>query len=133
MSDARIIIDGLVALLTPIGAPIRNKQLDSLTNRGIALMLAGVGDDDLIAISTYTLQVRTRGLADPSDDVDTLADQVKAILHGQVAVQLAGVTIGSIRRMSWTTLGQDGTRRWERSDNYLLEGVTFPASELLPG
>lgn len=133
MSTPRVLAQAFVDLLAPVGVPVRDKELDPLTPRGFALALGGVGDDDWLATSTYTLQIRTRGAANPSDDVDDLAEQAKAILHGRCMVQLAGVTIGNIRRMSWVSLGRDDNRRWERSDNYLLEGVTLPASALLPG
>lgn len=133
MSTPRVLLQAFADLLAPIGVPVRNKDLGSDPNRGFALSLGGIGDDDRIATSTYTLQIRSRGLPNPSDDVDELAEQAKAILHGRCMVQLAGVAIGNIRRMSWVSLGQDANRRWERSDNYLLEGVTLPASELLPG
>lgn len=133
MSTPRVLAQAFVDLLTPIGIPIRLKDLDSESDRGFALVLGGIGDDDWIATSTYTLQIRTRGAATPFDDVDDLAEQAKDVLHGRCMVQLAGVTIGNIRRMSWVSLGRDDNRRWERSDNYLLEGVTLPASALLPG
>lgn len=133
MSTPRVLVQALADLLAPIGIPVRLKDLDADSDRGFALALGGIGDDDWTATSTYTLQVRTRGAATPSDDVDGLAEQAKAILHGRCMVQLAGVSIGNIRRMSWVSLGRAGNRRWERSDNYLLEGVTLPASDLLPG
>jgi hypothetical protein len=71
-----------------------------------------------LAIGTVPLQVRTRGRANRWDDVVKMATPIFQLLHGREGLILGEVHCPSIERVSMTPLGQDGNKRWERTDNY---------------
>jgi hypothetical protein len=90
-------------------------------DRIITLTGYGVDDSPSLSDSVMGVQVITRtGGSDPRP-TDDLADQVFDQLHGLTGVHLpSGIRLVQCLRQSHTPLGQDGNRRWSRSDNYYL-------------
>lgn len=92
--------------------------------------------DRLITITAYPLgnnlpgmadhvtgvQVRVRGTQDPRV-CDDLADAIFDLLDGATALTWGGIPVKDVGRRSYTSLGQDGSRRWERSENYLVDAM----------
>jgi hypothetical protein len=68
------------------------------------------------------VQVRLRAGTDPRD-CDDLADQIFEALDGLSGVTLGGIPIVQMWRQSYTSLGQDGNSRWERSENYYIQAM----------
>ncbi len=69
------------------------------------------------------VQVRVRGLPYDMRDCDDLADAVYDELDGLHDVVLGGIPIVLMWRQSYTSLGQDGSDRWERSENYYVRAM----------
>lgn len=88
--------------------------------RLITLAAYPVGGD-LVGMADHTVgvQVRVRAGVDPRD-CDDLADEIFDALDGAAGLTWGGVPVVSVERTSYAPLGQDGSRRWERSENYLI-------------
>lgn len=69
---------------------------------------------------THGIQIRMRASADPRD-VDDLADAVFDLLDSAGPLRFGGVVVNQLYRQSYTSLGQDSTGRWERSENYYVD------------
>lgn len=82
----------------------------------------GVTDDPSLSDSVQGVQFITRtGGGDPRP-TDDLADSIFDRLHGATGLLLStGVRVTQCLRRSHVSLGQDGNRRWQRSDNYYLD------------
>lgn len=113
------------------GTAIVAKELNPQPDRGIAIVIGGVGDNVSTVNGRRTVQLRTRGTTD-TRDVDDLAQEAFGVLHGLRAVQMGTTVLAHLYRVSHTTLGRDATGRWERSDNYLAD-ITEPPSPLRLG
>lgn len=68
------------------------------------------------------VQVRLRGTAD-SRVCDDLADAIFTELDGLRRVTWGDIPIVEVWRQSYTPLGQDANKRWERSENYYLHAM----------
>lgn len=90
---------------------------------GAALNLTLVGDDARQSLRRYALQVRTRGGADQRD-VTGYGEAIADLLHGRRDTPAGDAVIAHIWRISSIGLGQDTSKRWERSDNYVLDVST---------
>lgn len=118
---------GGVALWSPTGAyaptdvGIVLGTVPSTPDSTLTLTGYGVFDDPSLSDGVTGVQVITRsGGADPRS-TDDLADAVFGLLHGATALTLpTGVRITQCLRRSHVSLGQDGNRRWSRSDNYYV-------------
>lgn len=97
--------------------------LDPTPDAGAALNLTLVGDDARQSLRRYALQVRTRGGADQRD-VTRYAEAIADLLHGRRDTPAGQSVIAHIWRISSVGLGRDTSRRWERSDNYVLDVST---------
>lgn len=75
-----------------------------------------------VADVTVGVQVRVRGTTVPTI-CDRIADAVYALLHGAAGLTVAGVRVVQIRRQSYAPMGQDGNKRWERSENYYVDAM----------
>lgn len=95
--------------------------MPSTPDNVIVLSGYSVSDDPVHADTTTGVQIRTRtGTPDPRP-TDDLADSIFDLLHGAQDLTLGGVRVQQARRISWTPLGPDQTRRHERADNYYLD------------
>lgn len=132
------LVEGIAEYLAGLGAGVwsPNGVYDS-TDTGILYRAVPQSPDRIITLAPYPtgrddpelievsvgLQVRTRGTTDPRD-VDRIADRVYDGLHGATALTLAGdLQVMQIYRQSYTSMGQDQTGRWERSDNYYIDAM----------
>jgi hypothetical protein len=68
------------------------------------------------------LQLRLRGTEDPRV-CDDLADAIFEELDSLGRATLGGISIVDMWRQSYTSLGQDAQRRWERSENYYVDAM----------
>jgi hypothetical protein len=103
---------------------------------GITIRAVPDSPDRLITLAAYPLgtnlpgmadhllgvQVRLRAGPDPRD-CDDLADAVFDLLDGVSGLVWGGIPVKSISRRSYTSMGQDGSRRWERSENYEIDAM----------
>ncbi|MFF5228449.1 minor capsid protein [Dactylosporangium sp. NPDC000521] len=94
--------------------PPQPDRVITLAAYPIATTRRGLADHDT------GVQVRLRGDTDPRD-CDDLADAVFEELDGATNLTWGGVRVVQIGRASYTSLGQDGNGRWERSENYYLQ------------
>lgn len=87
----------------------------------ITLTGYGVTDDPSLSDSVQGVQVITRARGGDPRPTDDLADLIFDRLHGATGLTLStGVRVVHCLRRSQVSLGQDGNRRWQRSDNYYL-------------
>lgn len=130
------LVDGIAAMLQTagIGVPgastgtaIVSKALNPQPDRGIAIVVGGVGDNAKISNGTRTVQFRFRGSTDDRV-VDELAQQVFDLLHGISAVLMGNTMVAHLYRTSFVSLGRDDNNRWERSDNYLADIAEPPTA-----
>jgi hypothetical protein len=85
----------------------------------------------VITYGQRIVQLRFRGTA-VATDVDDLADAAFVVLHGAADLTFGSVHVTQILRFSSIPLGMDEQdRRWQRSDNYLLD-VDWPTSANRP-
>lgn len=133
--------DGIGALLTAAGVgvwndpdaetPIVSRELNPQPDRGIAIVIGGVGDNARLSVGQRTVQLRTRGTTD-TRDVDDLAHAAFLVLHGVHGIPMGDINLAHLRRTSFVSLGRDGRGRWERSDNYFAD-IAEPPSLNRPG
>lgn len=121
---AQLIVAGSAGVYNAPGSPygasdlgVTHKRLSDLPSRQISLLHYSVQANPGQAVYQGAVQVRTRGNEDPGD-VDSIADAIYALLHGQDQVTSNGVYFGHIWWASGTSLGADNEGRWQRSDNY---------------
>lgn len=110
--DGSAYADGETAIVIR-GIPPQPDRLITITAYPVAGDLVGMADHQT------GVQVRIRTGADPRD-CDDLADQIFELLDGGSGLSWGGIPVISVERTSYTSLGQDGSRRWERSENYLI-------------
>lgn len=132
--------DGIAALLQASGVGVMGastgtaivaKGLNPTPDRGIAIVIGGVGDNASTVNGIRTVQLRTRGTTD-TRDVDDLADAAFKVLHGLHGIPMGTTMLAHLRRTSFVSLERDSRGRWERSDNYLAD-ITEPPSPLRLG
>jgi hypothetical protein len=75
-----------------------------------------------LADTVVGVQIRLRAGVDPRD-CDDLADAVYDLLHGASRLTWTGIDVVQVRRVSYTSLGQDTAGRWERSENYYVDAM----------
>jgi hypothetical protein len=66
------------------------------------------------------IQVRNRGTPGDTRPADDDADAIREALDGLEHVVLGGRHVSLIRWQSGASLGQDGNKRWETSQNFYL-------------
>ena len=91
-------------------------------DRIVTLAAYPVASPPGMADHTTGVQVRVRAGQDPTG-CDDLADAIHDLLDGAHDLTLGGIRISQITRTSYASLGQDGNRRWERSENYAIAAV----------
>lgn len=96
--------------------PDQPDRIITLTAYPVAGDLVGMADH------ATAVQVRLRAGPDPRD-CDDLADQVFDLLDGARGLTWSGIPVVSVERTSYTSLGQDASRRWERSENYQIQAM----------
>lgn len=114
-----------VGLWHPDGAPypvdstgITDSAMPDSPNRIVCLTAYALTNDPDLNDALTGLQVRCRGAnADPRD-ANNLADRVFGVLQGLRNRTYGTAYVVSLARQSSAPLGQDTSRRWERSDNY---------------
>lgn len=96
----------------------------------IALATYGPSDDHPdMAIGVRRVQVRVR--AGSYRAMNDLADACFTALHGLTHRQWGDVHANEVLRISSSPLGQDGSKNWERTDNFAVE-VDLPPTALRP-
>jgi hypothetical protein len=102
---------------------------------GIVIRAVPQSPDRVITLAAYPLgtalqgmadhqaaiQIRVRGVPDDPRDCDDLADAIHDALDSATGLRWGGIPVVQIWRQSYTSLGQDTNRRWERSENYYLD------------
>lgn len=96
--------------------PDRPDRLITLAAYPVGTNLPGMADH-LVGV-----QMRLRAGPDPRD-CDDLADAIHDLLDGSSGLTWGGIPVKSVERTSYTSLGQDGSRRWEASHNYLVDAM----------
>lgn len=96
--------------------PDRPDRLITLAAYPLGTNLPGMADH------LMGVQVRLRAGPDPRE-CDDLADAVFDLLDGASGLTWGGIPVKSVSRRSYTSLGQDGSRRWERSENYEIDAM----------
>lgn len=76
-----------------------------------------------MADHTVGVQVRCRGLPDDPRSVQDIDDAVFDLLDSLGRATVGTVQVVDMVRRSYTSLGQDGNRRWETSSNYTVEAM----------
>lgn len=119
--------DAGVGVYRPTGAyaagevGIFDRRIATEPDRIITLAMYPVGTSlPGLADHQTAVQIRVRGTTDPRD-CDDLADAVFDLLDGAEHLTLGGVHVVQMWRQSYTSLGEDQLKRWERSENYYLD------------
>lgn len=141
MSATNDLLDGLAQLIAAAGiASDATTDVYTADETGIflSLMPAGSeatppGPDRCVVLTAYalsdqaglplgqiTVQVRTRGTADPRD-VNALSDDLYQLLQGLTDRTFGSVHLIQMLRKSSIPMGQDSNRRWEQSQNYVCD------------
>lgn len=107
----------LISLIAVPDAPDRVCVIDTY----------GGEDDPSIAHGAVYVQFRFRSRKDRPADCKGMAAAVANALHGAVDLTIGGIYCPTIFRDSHAQLGRDGSRRWERTDNYTIT-VDLPAT-----
>lgn len=98
------------------------KALPTSPDRAVSLTAYATVDEAETALSRFRVQAWCRGKTDNSVDVDDLADQIFAALHGLEDRTYGTVHLVQCLRISSVSLGVDSsTKRFERSDNYEID------------
>lgn len=95
--------------------------LPTTPDRAIALAVYHSEDAPTQPDGVVRLQLMCRGLPNQQADVDDLAQDAFAVLHGLVHQQFGPVHAVQILRTTSVWIGQDRNRRTERSDNYHVD------------
>ncbi|GIE29961.1 hypothetical protein Ait01nite_030060 [Actinoplanes italicus] len=96
--------------------PAQPDRLITLAAYPLGTNLPGMADHRL------GVQIRLRAGQDPRD-CDDLADQIFDLLDGASGLTWGGIPVKDIVRSSYTSMGRDGSRRWERSENYHVDAM----------
>lgn len=112
--------DRIEARFDPATFSVAAGALNPAPDLGAALSLSIVSDDQRQPLRAYMLQVRTRGSID-ARSVNDVAETIADTLHGMRAVPAGQSIIAMVHRTSSVGLGRDDQRRWQRSDNFLIE------------
>lgn len=99
------------------------RAIPDLPHRLITLAAYPLGTN-LPGMADHVLgvQVRLRAGPDPRE-CDDLADAIFDLLDGASGLTWGGIPIKDVGRRSYTSMGQDGSRRWERSENYFVDAM----------
>jgi hypothetical protein len=106
------------------------------SDTGITIRAIPDHPDRLITLASYPLgtnlpgmadhltavQIRLRAGPDPRE-CDDLADAIFDLLDGTSGLIWGGIPVKDVGRRSYTSMGQDGSRRWERSENYIVDAM----------
>ncbi|MDP9799346.1 hypothetical protein J2S43_007858 [Catenuloplanes nepalensis] len=113
----------------PDGSPYRAaetaivyRSIPPAPDRLITLAPYPVTGQPGLADVVQAVQIRLRGTADPRA-CDDLADAIYNLLDGASGLRWGGIAVVQVYRQSHTSLGQDGTGRWERSENYYVAAM----------
>jgi hypothetical protein len=104
----------------PSETAISFKNRPAAPDRAVVLSSYGATDNPNQALGTVTVQLWFRGTQD-SRDVDNLADAAFVVLQGITHAQYGSCHAIQVIRKSTIPMGQDDSRRWERSDNYSVD------------
>ncbi|GGN86392.1 hypothetical protein GCM10010112_67910 [Actinoplanes lobatus] len=96
--------------------PDQPDRLVTITAYPVGTNLPGLADH------RTGVQIRLRAGPDPRD-CDDLADAVFDALDGASGLVWGDIPVVSVSRTSYTSLGQDGSRRWERSENFFVDAM----------
>lgn len=137
------LLTGLAEHLDTAGIGVWDPTGTTYADGDTAIVIRAIPDrpDRLITITTYPLganlpgmadhvtglQVRLRAGPDPRE-CDDLADAIHDLLDGASGLTWGGIPVKSISRRSYTSLGADGSRRWERSENYEVDAMRATAN-----
>lgn len=86
------------------------------------------GDQPTQNLGQVRVQARVRGTAGNAADARDLAAAVFGALHGLTSVDYGTCHVIQCLRISSVPMGQDGSRRFERADNYAVDLNTPPTT-----
>jgi hypothetical protein len=110
---------------------IRFKEMPDAPDRCIVITAYSYANQPRMALDQPRLQIRCRGARDDAFDVDEITGQVFDALHGLTYVTWGGVAVHQVLQQSRIPMGVDSDRRWELSDNYLID-ADVPATANRP-
>ena len=97
------------------------RVLPSAPDTAIALATYDLGNSFSLSDSDIGLQLLIRGaVGDPMSDIE-IDDACFDVLHGAWAVDIGGVHVPSVARISGVSLGPDDRGRFIRTSNYRLQ------------
>ena len=128
------LLEGLAGHLAAAGVGTwRATGIYSAGETGILIRAVPPAPDRVVTLAAYPVasppgltdhtagvQIRVRAGSNPTE-CDDLADAIHDLLNGAHDLALGGIRISQITRTSYASLGQDGNRRWERSENYYIQ------------
>ncbi|MGW4467470.1 minor capsid protein [Micromonospora sp. NPDC004704] len=132
------LLTGLAERLDAAGVGVWRPDGTPYAADEIAIVLRDVPTqpDRVITLTTYPLAGDLQGMADHLTGVqirvrgtedtrvcDDLADDVFTELDSAARFEVGGIPVKQMWRQSYTSLGKDTNRRWERSENYYVEAM----------
>lgn len=94
------------------------KDMPDQPDRCVALAAYNPVDSPDQPTGSISVQMRFRGLAADVRDVDDLADAWFQFFQGLIYLPCGSCEVQQILRKSSLPGGRDGSRRWERTDNW---------------
>ncbi|PSK95769.1 hypothetical protein CLV30_12821 [Haloactinopolyspora alba] len=114
-----------------IGLTYRPDGAYTVTETGIVHKRMPPSPDRVVVLTSYVvsgegsqsdlilgIQARCRGVPDDPHDVDDIADDLYAVLHGAANLWAGDALLASVWRQSHTSMGSDTAHRWETSSNF---------------
>lgn len=129
------IVTGLAQLLNDLGLAVYKPaggyaatdvavvfgELPTSPDTAVGITLYGSTDEVKENLSRYRVQLWTRGAANNSLGASSIASPIFDALQGREGFQLGSVYVVQMFRTSLMPMGMDANKRYERSDNYVLD------------
>lgn len=96
-------------------------ELPTAPDTAVGLTLYGSTDEVKENLSHLRVQVWTRGAANNSLGASAIASPIFDALQGREGFDLGSVHVIQMYRTSMMPMGVDASKRYERSDNYVLD------------
>lgn len=146
MSFTNDLLAGLAAQMETAGVALYREDFSSYAagDTAVVLSLMPQSPDRCVALTAYSavdavesswstipVQFRFRGNVSDPTDVTNFADDVFQAIHGLTNLTFGSAHLVQILRKSTVPLGQDDSRRWQRSDNYYAD-INAPTTARRP-
>lgn len=137
MSTTTDLLEGIARQLQSAGIGIYNESgVYAAGDIGIVLKVVPATPDRVIVLNSYTpgntdhpdqplgtiaVQFRVRGRPNRPLDTNETLDAIEALLQGQEQYRYGTVQATQALRATSIPLGQDGSKRFEHTDNYYID------------